>query len=323
MPRLPPCHVEWAVTKNWNTLDGQPTRIIAHRGASGYRPEHTLDGYALALAQGADVIEPDLVLSRDGALFARHDLGLARSTDIASRTTFSGRARDVSGQRDWWVSDFSAAELGELRAVQPWEGRPHEFDGQHRLPRLAEILDLVGAAAAQRGEEVPVYPELKHPEYFRALGLDPVAVIAQELEARGLTGAAAPVWLQCFDHAVLRQAYGRCGNPCFALLEAVPADAAARAVLLRELATWARGIAPGKSLLWDGAGQSTGLVEEAHALGLAVHSWTFREDTSPAPFASPRDELHNAFALGVDAVFCDFPDAGVAARAAYRAGTTV
>ncbi len=310
------------MTKSWNTLDGQPTRIIAHRGASGYRPEHTLEGYALALAQGADVIEPDLVLSRDGVLFARHDLGLARSTDIAGRASFAGRAREIGGQRDWWVGDFSAAELGELRAVQPWPQRPHEHDGRHRLPRFSEILDLVGTAAAQRSRVVPVYPELKHPEYFRALGLDPVAAIAQELEARGLAGTAAPVWLQCFDHAVLRQAQERCGNPSFALLEAVPADAATRSRLLRDLATWARGIAPGKHLLWDAAGQSTGLVDAAHAAGLAVHAWTFREDTPTAPFANPHEELVAAFSLGVDAVFCDFPDIGLKVRAACRVGAT-
>lgn len=307
----------------WNTLDGLPPRIIAHRGASGHRPEHTLDGYALAIAQGADVIEPDLVLSRDGVLFARHDLGLARSTDIATRPAFAVRAREIAGQRDWWVGDFSAAELDELRAVQPWPQRAHDHDGHHILPRFAQILDLAHEAAQQRGHAVPVYPELKHPEYFRALGLDPVAALAQELESRRLVGPNAPVWVQCFDHAVLRAAHARCGNPSFALLDAVPADTAVRGLLLRELATWARGIAPGKYLLWDGAGRSTGLAEEAHAAGLAVHAWTFREDTPPAPFATPRDELLVAFALGVDAVFCDFPDAGLAARAACRAGATV
>ena len=307
---------------HWNTLDAQPTRLIAHRGASGYRPEHTLDGYALAIVQGADVIEPDLVLSRDGVLYARHDLGLARSTDVAQREEFAAKARELAGQRDWWVGDFESAELDRLRAIQPWPARSHDFDGHLILPRFGQILQLAHEAAVQRGRAIPVYPELKHPEYFQALGLDPVAALVGELQRHAVTGPAAPVWLQCFDHAVLRSAHAACGNPSFALLENLPADAAARRERLRELATWASGIAPGKYLLWDGAGHSSGLVEEAHAAGLAVHAWTFREDTSPAPFASPHDELLAAFALGVDAMFCDFPDVALRARTAYRSGDT-
>src|SRR5579864_6467898 len=133
----------------WSTLQGKATRIIAHRGASGYRPEHTLDGYALAAAQGADVLEPDLLMSRDGVLFARHDLGLARSTDIASRAEFAARAREIAGVRDWWIGDFTASELDTLRAVQPFPQRGTLHDGRLVLPRLAMVLDLLTALSAQ------------------------------------------------------------------------------------------------------------------------------------------------------------------------------
>ena len=299
--------------ERWKTLDGSAPRIIAHRGASGYRPEHTLDGYALAAAQGADVLEPDLVLSRDGVLFARHDLGLARSTDVARRVEFAQRAREIAGQRDWWVSDFTAAELDSLRAIQPFPERGKRFDGRLVLPRFAMLLDLRAAVSATYSRTIAAYPELKHPEYFLALGLDPVAALHEELAARDLLGPTSPVWIQCFDHGVLRDAKERCGNPCFALLENVP-PAQGRDALLRQIALWAQGVAPPKHLLWDHAGNDNGLVDAAHAFGLQVHAWTFRDDRPPAPFGSAREELSAAFALGVDALFCDFPDTAIDAR---------
>jgi glycerophosphoryl diester phosphodiesterase len=305
----------------WNTLDRLPSRIIAHRGASGYRPEHTLDGYALAAAQGADVLEPDLLMSRDGVLFARHDLGLARSTDIAARPELASRKREVAGVSDWWIGDFSAAELDNLFATQPFPQRGNLYDGRLVVPRFSMVLDLLTSLSAQCGRNLCLYPELKNPEYFLALGLDPVAALHAELAARNLLGPASPIWLQCFDHGVLRLAHERCGNPCFALLDSVPANPAERDAMLQELARWAAGIAPGKYLLWDHAGKASGLVAAAHAHGLQVHAWTFRDDHPTAPFATKRAELEAAFAMGVDALFCDFPDTGVAARSAFAAAS--
>lgn len=303
--------------RRWNTLDGSYPRIIAHRGASGYRPEHTLDGYALAAAQGADVLEPDLVLSRDGVLFARHDLGLSRSTDVALRPQFASRAREIAGQRDWWVSDFLAAELDTLRALQPFPERGAAFDGRFGIPRLATLLDLLAAVSSNYRREIALYPELKNPQYFRAIGLDPVAALHDELRQRNLLGGNSPVWVQCFDHAALHEVSKRCGNPCHALLESLPEAPRARDALLGEFAAWTQGIAPPKYLLWDHAGNDSGLVAEAHACGLKVHAWTFRDDRSPAPFVSARDELFAAFELGVDGIFCDFPDTALAARTAF------
>lgn len=296
----------------WNTLNGSPPRIIAHRGASGYRPEHTLAAFELAMAQGADAIEPDLVASRDGVLYARHDLGLVRSTDIAVRPEFASRSRLIGGARDWWICDFDACELDRLRAIQPVPERGAEFDRLFGVPRFAELLDLVGRAQRQNARPLVVDAEIKNPAFFEENGIDVLAALAADLASRGLIGPRASVWLESFDHGFLRRAFARCGNPCFALLERAASDAT-----LRELAMWACGVAPAKHLLWDGSGHDSGLVAAAHARGLEVHAWTFREDRSPESFSTPAEEMNAAFALGVDALFCDFPDVAVKARSHY------
>jgi len=298
----------------WNTLHARPSCIIAHRGASGYRPEHTLDAYLLASVQGADAVEPDVVMSRDGVLFVRHDLGLNDSTDIATRREFASRARDIAGKRDWWISDFDATEIDTLRAKQPAATRDARYDGHFIVPRFSQLLDVVAEAGRQRGRPLIVDIEMKHPEYFLALGHNMAGAVAAELNMRGLAGAEAPVWLESFDHAALRAAHARCGNRAFALFDVAPTEAQ-----LDEAATWTDGIAPLKFLLWDAHGRDNGLIAAAHARGLEVHAWTFREDRSPAPFASPRDELAAAMRSGVDALFCDFPDVALALRSELEA----
>jgi glycerophosphoryl diester phosphodiesterase len=295
----------------WNTLNGLPPRIIAHRGASGYRPEHTLEAYVLAIEQGADALEPDLVASRDGVLFARHDVGLARSTDIAWRREFAQRARVIDGTLDWWINDFDACEIDTLRAVQPLGERGAQFDRQFGVPRFTHLLDLAQRTNELRETPLVIDAEIKNPVWFAAAGIDLLGALAADLESHGMTGAQAPVWLESFDHDFLRRAFKRCGNACFALIERMP-DAS----MLRELAQWVCGIAPAKHLLHNGV-EDSGLVAAAHAYGLEVHAWTFREDRAPAPFASVREEMNAAFALGVDALFCDFPDAAIAARAGF------
>ena len=297
---------------SWKTLDGKRPRIIAHRGASGHRPEHTLEAFALALAQGADMLEPDLVASRDGMLFARHDFGLSRSTDVAARAQFAARAREIGGERDWWIGDFEAHEIGALRAVQPDAGRDRRYDGQFGIASFAALLDLVARANRDRETPVVIEAEIKQPD----AGV--LAALVHELESRDLDGERSPVWIECFDHDFLQRARERCGNPCIALLE--PKDDWQRGdPRLRELARWVRGVAPRKDMLWDSIGGDTRWVAAAHDLGLEVHAWTFRDDRDFAPFATPVDELDAAFLLGVDALFCDFPDSAVAARAAFAA----
>lgn len=293
----------------WRTLDGRPSRIIAHRGASGLLPEHTLPAYELALAQGADVIEPDLVASADGVLFCRHDLGLARSTDVARRPQFADRRRDRDGVSDWWVDGFTAAELDGLRAVQPWPQRDHALDGQYPLLRFDALLDWAG----RQSPPAMLYPELKFPQVFQSRGIDAAELLCAALEQRGLAGEQAPVWLQCTDHEVLHSLQRRCGNRAFALVERDDPRLIDTA-WLGKLSRWADGIAPDKAALWTPSGDDSGLVTRAHDCGLEVHAWTFRDDVANEPFGSIAEELDAAFELGVDALFCDFPATAIALR---------
>lgn len=285
----------------WSTLDGRPTRIIAHRGASGLRPEHTQAAYELAREQGADVVEPDLVVSRDGVLIVRHDRGLRRSTDVALRPEFAPRCRDD----DWPVDGFTRAELRTLRAIQPTRDRDTTHDRQYPLLDFGDVLAWADTLARLDGEPVVLYPELKHPALFASIGLDPVPRMIEALH--DVDPAQVEVWLQCFELEPLLRLREATGRPSFLLLEE-DVDAAAT---LEAVATRVDGLALSKRAL------RPALVERAHALGLQVHAWTYRDDRVGAGFARIDDELALAFTLGVDAVFCDYPATGLACRARH------
>jgi glycerophosphoryl diester phosphodiesterase len=278
--------------------------VIAHRGASGLLPEHTLAGYALAIEQGADVIEPDLVASADGILYARHDLGLARSTDIAARPEFAGRRRrGVDGSDDWWIEDLHSAEVDALRAIQPWAARPHHRDGVFRVPRFLDVLALLSMERGRRERPLLVYPELKHPAHFMKLGIDLVELLVGDLAIAGMAGPDAPVLVQCFDRDCLDRVRARTGLRVVQLSIDLP-DLGGSPVDGYGISRQAL-MAPG-SAAW---------VNAAHQLGRLVHAWTFRDD-QPQAGQSPVDECAGAFALGCDGLFCDFPATGLAARAA-------
>lgn len=292
---------------SWRTLDGRPPRIIAHRGASGLRPEHTLEGYTLALEQGADVVEPDLVVSRDLQLIVRHDRGLSRSTDIASRPSFASRKRDG----DWWVEDFEAGEIALLRATQPFPQRDHRHDGEFRVPTFAAALLWAETAARQRNRPVHLYPELKSPGLLAARGRDPVPRFLAL--ARQRNPSRVQLWLQCFEIEPLRLLREHAELPVFLLLD--------------QGMDWRRalklhgenidGLGVNKALLSDAGKNSSGLVEEAHAAGLGVHAWTYRDDAIGPGFRRVEDEFDLAFDLGVDAVFADFPQTALRCRERY------
>ncbi len=288
----------------WPTLDGEPTRIIAHRGASGLMPEHTLEGYALALGQGADVIEQDLVSTRDNQLVVRHDRNLTRSTDILAHSGFASRRRDG----DWWVEDFTLNELGQLRAVQPFPSRDHQYDGQFRIPTFAAVLLWAEQQARARGAPVTLYPELKSPAFFEHIGQDPCGRFLSAIRQRH--PGQVRIWLQCFELDPLLRLREAIESPVFLLLEN---NAPWRRLIPRH-ARQVDGFGVPKSLLQDVDGSSSGLVDLAHEHGCQVHAYTYRDDALPSGFATPEEEFDVAFAMGVDALFCDFPHTGLRCR---------
>lgn len=285
----------------WRTLDGRAPRVIAHRGASGHFPEHVLAGYRAGLDLGADIIEPDLVMSRDGVLVCRHDLGLARSTDIARRPELAARRRDG----DWWCWDLDAAEILALGAVQPFPGRDRSLDGRFSPPSFHQALAWAAEEARARGHEVVLYPELKHPRELAARGLDPVPALLADC-ARLPAGVA--LLLQCFDPEALRRMAGS-GWPVMLLVDAGADPEKA----LREHGRWLSGLALCKRLLTGPEGEAR--VERIHAAGLTVDAWTVRDDRPDPAFADVRDELRHLMGIGVDRLFCDFPATAVAERA--------
>ncbi len=192
------------------TLDGKPPLIIGHRGASGYLPEHTLEAYQLAITQGAEVIEPDLISSKDGVLIARHDPNLITSTDVASRPEFAGRKRvdwpvDGEKQTGWFAHDFTLAEIKTLGSVITDPERPQQNNGKFRVAKLQEIIDLVKTQSAKLGRTVLVYPETKNPSYHRDLGLPLEDKLIAALNAVGWNSRSAPVFVQSFEPGSLKE----------------------------------------------------------------------------------------------------------------------
>jgi glycerophosphoryl diester phosphodiesterase len=301
------------------TSAGAATRpfVIAHRGASGYVPEHTLAGYFIAIQQGTDYVEPDLVITQDGVLVARHENEIGGSTDVAQHPEFAARraTKRIDGESitGWFTEDFTLAELKSLRARErlPELRRGNtRWDRAFEIPTFEEVLDLVAAADAQRAANaraqgrpppprIGVYPETKHPSYFAALGLLFDAPMLDALARHGYSTRSDPVCLQSFEVGNLRALRPRTDLPLVQLVapSGQPADFALAGdrrdyaellgdAGLKEIATYADAIGPHKDQVvrYGPAGASdTGLARRARAAGLGIHAWTLRAENEFLP----------------------------------------
>lgn len=308
--------------------------VIAHRGASGERPEHTLAAYERAIDQGAHYIEPDLVPTKDGVLVARHENEISGTTDVASRPEFAARkaTKVIDGESvtGWFTEDFTLAELRTLRARErlPDLRRANTgFDGLYPVPTFAEVIALVRAKEAESGRRIGLYPEIKHPAYFAALGQDLPALLVAELDRAGLNRADALVFIQCFEAGPLERLNAMTPLPLVQLVaaEGGPADRPGltyAAMLsdagLKQLAAHVDAIGAELPLLVSPEGQPTGLIARAHAAGLKVHGWTLRRENRflPPPLRNGTDpaaagQIARAWAMlraaGIDGVFSDNP----------------
>ena len=320
-------------------LSGQAI-IIAHRGASGERPEHTIASYTRAIEQGADYIEPDLVLTKDGVLVARHENEISETTDVAEKPEFADRktTKTIDGHKmtGWFTEDFTLAELKTLRAKERLPQLRKDnmaFDGQFEIPTFEEVLTLAKA------HNVGVYPETKHPSYFASIGLPHEAPLLAMLTRFGHVTKDAPIFIQSFEVENLKALRPKTKLRLIQLMDekGSPADRSdmtytqmATAEGLKIVATYADGVGPNKALviprtLIGNLGTPTTLVADAHKVGLAVHPWTFRRENYFLPLAQksgidPRSigdvqaEMKAFLATGIDGIFSDNVAEAVSAR---------
>ena len=356
------------------TLTGAPPQVIGHRGASGYLPEHTLASYKKAIDMGADFIEPDLVVTKDGELVARHEPNITATTDVSSRPEFAGRktTRKVDGinETGWFVTDFTLAELKTLRAKQANPARDQSFNTQFQIPTFREILDLAKAESIRSGRTIGVYPETKHPTYHVEAKLPIEPRLLKMLAEYGYTKKDSPVIIQSFEVSNLKELRKLTAVRLVQLIDGDGVDAKGNVTLvapfdkpydfavrkdprtfpdlltpkgLAEVKTYADGVGPwkpyllsaaqvigpdGKAKDLNGDGKitdadrvllpATDVIRNAHAAGLFVHAFTFRNE-APGLVSNyrgdPKAEYRQFYELGVDGLFSDFPDTAVAARA--------
>ena len=278
--------------------------IIAHRGASGDLPEHTIEAYLLAIEQGADYIEPDLVMTKDGILIARHDLYLSTTTNVSELPQYANRRRTNPAmfgglKQDWWAEDFTLAEIKTLRARQPRKNRSAEFDDLYTIPSFDEVVALAA------DHEVGIYPETKSPSHHASIGLD-----MKDPLLAALNGHPGDVFIQSFEAEILVELDQLSDWPLVQLLSG--RDNPPKEPNLQEIARYADGVGPYKLYIssWQNLDD---YIRDAHQLGLVVHPYTFRADDLPDDMTF-EDELLLYFAAGVDGLFTDHPGLAVTIR---------
>jgi glycerophosphoryl diester phosphodiesterase len=320
------------------TLHGGLPLVIGHRGASGHRPEHTIASYELAIDYGVDFIEPDLVSTKDGILIARHENDISGTTDVAQKFPERRATKTIDGKAitGYFTEDFTLAEIKTLRAKERLPFRNQGWNGLFEIPTFQEVIDLAKRRSRETGRVIGIYPETKHPTYFRSIGLALEPPLVKALEANGYADATAPVFIQSFEVGNLKELRKSTEVRLVQLMEdnklqpydfIVAGDPRTYGDLmtpagLAEIATYAQGIGPSKrSIVPQGGDRSlldaTTLVVDAHKAGLLVHPYTFRDE--PEFLASdyelnPIKEYLQFYRLGVDGVFSDFGDTAVRAR---------
>lgn len=331
---------------------GQPAAgplVLGHRGASGYRPEHTLASYDLAVRLGADVIEPDLVSTKDHVLVARHENEIGGTTDVAARFPDRRTTKTVDGVAltGWFTEDLTLAELRTLRAKERLPQVRQEntvFDGRYAVPTFREVLALSKDLSRRYGRTIGVAPETKHPTYFDRIGLSLEEPLLADLRDAGLDKTRSPVFLQSFEERNLRELHAAgvraalvqltstTGRPYDHVVAGDPETYAQMqtAAGLREVATYADVLGPDKAQVFPRAADGTTsvastVVRDAHAAGLQVVPYTvraenqflpaqYRRGTDPTAFGDVLSELRDLFGAGVDGLFCDQPDLARVAR---------
>jgi glycerophosphoryl diester phosphodiesterase len=292
--------------------------VIGHRGASGYLPEHTLEAYALAIRQGADYVEPDLVATKDGHLIARHEPNITNTTDVATHPEFASRrtTKNVDGvdETGWFASDFTLREIKTLRALQTFPERPQQFNGRFKIPTLDEVIELVQRQSKRRDRRIGIYPETKHPTYHQGLGLALEGRLVRILDRYDLDKRKSPVFIQSFEQSNLQRLNRMTDVRLVQLVDAFDVDANGALIYLppfdrpydwtvsgdpelmsrtfgffatdeglEEISTYADGIGPWKKYIvsTNAANDTlppTDLIDRAHEHGLLIHTWTFRSE---------------------------------------------
>lgn len=359
---------------SYPTLSGEKPLVVGHRGAAGYLPDHTLEGYKKAIEFGVDFIEPDLVATKDGVLIARHEPNITGTTDVSTRPEFAARKtkKMVDGveEEGWFASDFTLAEIKTLRAKQPLADRDQSHNGKYLVPTLEEVLDLAKTEGAKVGRTVGVYIETKHPTYHVGLNLMLEDRLLAVLAKYGYTAKTSPVIVQSFEVSNLKYLRTKSQIRLVQLVDAddVKADGSMSLVApydkpydfavakdprtfaslltpagLAEVKTYADGIGPWKPYLisskqvdanndgkpddLNGDGKiderdrvmlpPTDVIKNAHAAGLVVHAYTFRNESFRLASdykGDPKAEYQLFYKAGVDGVFSDFPDTALSAR---------
>jgi glycerophosphoryl diester phosphodiesterase len=312
--------------------------VLGHRGACGYRPEHTLASYELAVEMGADYIEPDLVSTKDGVLIARHENEIGGTTDVAQKFPDRKTKKKIDGVEveGWFTEDLTLAEIKTLRAKERLEFRDQSYNGKFEVPTFQEVIDLAKRKSAEKGRVIGIYPETKHPTYFRSIGLGLEEPLVKTLKAAGWDKANSPVFIQSFEYGNLRDLKKMIGVPLIFLFDepkmrpydfVVSGDKRTYADLMKPaelklIAKFAKGVGPWKRLIVEQNPDKTlkpanSFIKDAHAAGLKVHPYTFRNEArylAPEYKDDPVKEYLQFYELGVDGLFSDFPDTAVKAR---------